>query len=296
MLVVRCWGFYRCRMQITGSTRVFLILGDPVEQVRAPEAVNHLFRRHGVDAVLVPAQVAAADLAGFVRHAFSARNISGIWLAIPHKAPMVGLLDECDRAGRIAGAVNAARRLPDGRIEGALFDGVGFVKALDHFGIAARGRNALVVGVGGGGVAVAAALAERGVKRLDLFDPTPGRAAAVAQRLHVEFGTDARARNDADPVGFDLVVNASPLGLKPGDPAPFDAGRLHAGAAVFDIVMKNQPTALLRACQARGITAHPGFEMLVQQVPEYLSFFGYDNIARAVAADASELRALIEAA
>jgi shikimate dehydrogenase len=246
--------------------------------------------------VLVPAQVAASDLAGFVRHAFTARNIDGLWLAIPHKAPMVEVLDECDRAGRIAGAVNAARRRPDGRIEGALFDGVGFVKALDHFGIAARGRNALVVGVGGGGVAIATALAARGVNRLDLFDSLPGRAAAVAQRLHVEFGIDARARNDADPVGFDLVVNASPLGLQLDDPPPFDAARLHAGAAVVDIVMKNQPTALLRACQARGITAHPGFEMLVQQVPEYLSFFGYDNIARAVTADASELRALIEAA
>jgi shikimate dehydrogenase len=283
-------------MRIDGSTRVFLILGDPVEQVRAPEAFNHLFRRHGVDAVLVPAQVAPADLAGFVQHAFKARNISGLWVAIPHKAPMVALLDECDRAGRIAGAVNAVRRRPDGRIEGALFDGVGFIKALDHFGIAARGRSALVVGVGGGGVAVAAALAARGVKRLGLFDPLPQRAAAVAQRLHVEFGIDAQARSDADPVGFDLAVNASPLGLKPDDPPPFDATRLHAGAAVVDIVMKNQPTALLRACQARGITAHPGFEMMVQQVPEYLSFFGYDNIARAVSADASELRALLGAA
>jgi shikimate dehydrogenase len=64
---------------------------------------------------------------------------------------------------------------------------------------------------------------------------------------------------------------------------------------VVDIVMKNQPTALLRECHARGITAHPGFEMLVQQVPEYLAFFGYENIARAVAADASELRALFSA-
>lgn len=280
---------------ISGTTRVFLILGDPVAQVRAPEVFNHLFRRHGADAVLVPAQVAAADLAAFVRHALKARNIDGLWLAIPHKAPMVDLLDECDRFGRVAGAVNAVRRLPDGRLEGALFDGVGFIKALDHFGIEARGRNALVVGAGGGGVAVAAALAARGVARLGLYDPLPGRAGAVAQRLHAEFGIDAQARAEPDPVGFDLAVNASPVGLQRDDPPPFDVARLHAGAAVVDIVMKNQPTALLRACHARGIPAHPGFEMLVQQVPEYLSFFGYENIARAVAADASELRALFAA-
>ena len=117
-------------MAITGTTRVFLILGDPVAQVRAPEVFNHLFERHGIDAVLVPANVAPADFARFVPSALKARNVDGLWLAIPHKTAMVNLLDRCDRLGRTAGAVNAARRNPDGSLEGALFDGVGFVKAL----------------------------------------------------------------------------------------------------------------------------------------------------------------------
>jgi shikimate dehydrogenase len=280
-------------MTISGRTRVFLILGDPVAQVRAPEVFNHLFRRHGVDAVLVPAQVAPPDFEGFVQHAFKARNIDGLWLAIPHKTPMLGLLDECDRLGRVAGAVNAARRNADGRIEGALFDGVGFVKALAGTGIPLPGRRVLVVGVGGGGVAIAASLAERGVGALALFDATPGRTDAVAERLRAEFGVDVHSAASADPAGFDLVVNATPLGLQAGDPLPFDVARLDAGAAVVDILMKNQPTPLLRACQARGIEAYPGFEMLVQQMPEYLSFFGYDALARAVQSDPSELRALL---
>ena len=74
----RAASYRRRPMNITGSTRVFLILGDPVAQVRAPEVFNHLFARHGVDAVLVPAQVAPRDLAAFVRHAFAARNIDGL--------------------------------------------------------------------------------------------------------------------------------------------------------------------------------------------------------------------------
>jgi len=101
-------------MNISGTTRVFLILGDPVAQVRAPEAFNHLFARHGADAVLVPANVPPAELEGFVRHVLKARNIDGLWLAIPHKTPMVALLDRCDRLGSAAGAVNAARRNADG--------------------------------------------------------------------------------------------------------------------------------------------------------------------------------------
>jgi shikimate dehydrogenase len=282
-------------MNISGTTRVFLILGDPVAQVRAPEAFNHLFAKHGVDAVLVPAKVSAANLAAFVKHSLLAENIEGLWLAIPHKTPMVELLDECETLGRVAGAVNAARRNPDGRVEGALFDGVGFVKALDHFGIPISGRNILVVGVGGGGVAIATSLAARGAGRIALFDSTPGRTRAVAARLAAEFGVEVVSQDTPDPAGFDLVVNATPLGLKAGDPLPFDVARLDADAAVVDILMKNQPTPLLRACHARGITAHPGFEMMVQQVPEYLSFFGFDGIARAVQADASDVRALFEA-
>lgn len=128
-------------MNITGTTRVFLILGDPVARVRAPEVFNHLFRKHGADAVLVPAQVPVEEFANFARTALRARNIEGLWLAIPHKTGMVELLDRCDTLGRIAGAVNAARRNADGSIEGGLFDGVGFVKALDLFGIPVSGRR-----------------------------------------------------------------------------------------------------------------------------------------------------------
>ena len=117
-------------MHIVGNTRVFMILGDPVAQVRAPELFNHLFARHGVNAVLVPAQVAPADFPAFVRQVFRARNIDGLWLAIPHKSAMLPLLDRCDRLGSVAQAVNAVRRNADGTIEGGLFDGVGFVKEI----------------------------------------------------------------------------------------------------------------------------------------------------------------------
>jgi len=282
----------RHALPITGTTRVFLILGDPVAQVRAPEAFNHLFRAHGADAVLVPAHVAPADLDGFVRQVVKAHNIDGLWLAIPHKTPMVELLDRCDRLGRTAGAVNAARRNADGTLEGALFDGVGFVKALDHFGIRIDGRSALVVGVGGGGVAIATSLAARGAGRIALFDNTPGRTDAVAQALSREFDVDVASAQSPDPAGFDLVVNATPLGLKPDDPLPFDVTRLDSSSVVVDILMKNQPTPLLRACHARGIVAHPGFEMMVQQVPEYLRFFGFDAIAQAVQTDPTDVRAL----
>ena len=282
-------------MNISGSTRVFLILGNPVAQVRAPEVFNRLFARHGVDAVLVPVQVAPQRLEGFVQQIFSADNIDGLWVTIPHKAAMLPLLGHVDTLGRVAGAVNAVRRHADGSLEGALFDGIGFVKGLDRFGIPTHGRRVLVIGVGGGGVAIAASLAQRGCGELALFDAAPGRSEQVAEQLNAAFGTRVNAATSADPAGFDLVINSTPLGLKSTDPLPFDVARLDRGSAVVDILMKRRPTPLLQACAARGIDSFPGFEMMLQQMPEYLAFFGMHELARAVQEDASEVRALLQA-
>jgi shikimate dehydrogenase len=281
-------------MTLSGSTRVFLILGDPVVQVRAPETFNHLFRRHGVDAVMVPAEVPAGQSFGFIRAVLQARNFDGLALTIPHKSDVVSALDRCDRLGTVAGAVNAVRRGADGGLEGALFDGIGFVRALDHFGLSPRGHRVLLVGAGGAGLAIAASLAERGVAQLRVVDLAEGRAAEAVARVRATFDIDIEPGTDSDPAGFDLVVNATPLGLRPCDPLPFDVARLDAGAAVVDILMKRVPTPLLQACRARGITAHPGDEMLLQQMPDYLSFFGFDTIAQAVRDDAGELRALMQ--
>ncbi len=284
-------------MNITGHTRVFPILGDPVTQVRAPELFNHLFSRHGIDAVLVPVHVKPASLEGFVRHALAAGNVGGLLLSIPHKTGAMPLLQHCDHLGRTAGAVNGIRAEPDGSFTGALFDGIGFVKALDHFGIPIDPRERLmVIGAGGGGIAIAVSLAARGAKRLVLFDALPGRAQAAAAKLRAAFDVEVETPAEADPSGCSLVINATPLGLRPGDPLPFEVKGLNRGAAVVDIIMTRQPTPLLQACRERGITAHPGYEMLLQQVPEYLEFFGYRELAAIVQHDPSEIRALLQPA
>ncbi|WP_028999725.1 shikimate dehydrogenase family protein [Azohydromonas australica] len=279
-------------MQISGTTRVFMVLGDPVSQVQAPRLFNPLFERHGIDAVLVPAQVRREDAPGFCRAVLSAGNIDGLWLTIPHKPLVLPLLERWDRHAELAQAVNAVRRNADGSLEGALFDGRGFTGALRHFGFEPRGRRALLVGSGGAGAAIAAALLDEGLEVLALND-LGDRAAQLAQLLaRNAAGTRVVAAGN-DPAGFDLVINASPLGLRADDALPFDVARLEPHATVVDILMKPQGTPLLRACTARGIRAFPGFEMLVQQVPDYLDFFGLADAASAVRSDLSSVRALV---
>jgi shikimate dehydrogenase len=278
---------------ITGSTRVFYILGDPVAQVRAPEVYNHIFREHGMDAVLVPLKLPAPALAGFLQHGMAAENIGGFWVTIPHKSQLAELLRPTDPVASIAGAVNAVRRLPDGKLEAALFDGIGFVKGLDHFGVGITGRRVLVVGAGGGGHAVAAAIAQRQPAALAIYNRSRDRAASLLQRLQPLVGTAATVAASNDPAGYDLVVNCTSQGLKPEDPLPFDVQRVDAGAAVVDIIMTREPTPLLRAARARGLRAEAGFEMLVQQVPEYLRFFGFDALAQRLQSDLGSVRALL---
>jgi shikimate dehydrogenase len=278
---------------ITGKTRVFYILGDPVAQVRAPEVYNRLFAEHGIDAVLVPLKLPAAALPGFLAHGMAAENIGGFWATIPHKSALAALLQPADPVARIAGAVNAVRRLPDGTLDAALFDGIGFVKGLDHFGIHVRGKRVLVVGAGGGGHAVAAAIAQRGPARLAIYNRTRDRAAALVQRLQPLVGSAAQVTPSNDASGFDLIVNCTSQGLRPDDPLPFDPARVDAGAAVVDIIMTKTPTPLLAACRARGMKAEAGFEMLVQQVPEYLRFFGFDALAAELQADLGVVRSML---
>jgi len=280
-------------MKITGTTRVFYILGDPVAQVRAPEVYNHLFQEHGIDAVLVPLKLPANALQAFLQHGMAAQNVGGFWATIPHKPALAEFLRPTDPVAAIAGAVNAVRRLPDGRLEAALFDGIGFVKGLDHFGIAVEGRRVLVVGAGGGGHAVAAAIAQRGPATLAVYNRSRDRAASLVERLQPLVGAAAVVAQTSDPAGYDLVVNCTSQGLKPDDPLPFDPQRVDASAAVVDIIMTREPTPVLRACRERGVRAEAGFEMLVQQVPEYLRFFGFDELARKLQSDLGGVRALL---
>lgn len=284
---------------LNGATDVYLILGDPVEQVRAPESFNLIFATLGINAVLVPVHVPAASVRDFVRAAFSARNIKGLFLTIPHKSLVMDLLDECSELGRLAGAVNAVRCDADGRLVGALFDGEGLVDSLNGFNIAYTGKRVLILGAGGGAAAIAASLvspASRVSKgaagEVALYDPTPGKARALAERLApaASVRVTVRAAGSNDPAGFDLVVNASPLGLQRTDPMPCDVSRMAPHAALVDILMKNQPTPVVRAARALGLVAHPGFEMMIRQGALYLDFFGLHAAAQAVQRDSSFIR------
>jgi shikimate dehydrogenase len=255
---------------------------------------NPIFAGTGIAATLVPVPVLPDNLNRVVKTALATKDVKGFWVSHAHQSAAMAVLDYCSSLGRVAGAVNAIRRNADGKLEGALFDGVGFVASLIYFGISYADKRVLILGAGGAAAAIAASLArpEDAVcaAEIAIYDVASAQAEEVAQRIALATGTPVVAVASSDPAGFDLVVNASTLGAYSGDPLPCDVARMEAHACVLDMVTKNQPTELLRTARGRGLQAQPGFEMRVQQAQLYLDFFGYTQAAGMLRRDASVLR------
>ncbi|MUN39042.1 shikimate dehydrogenase family protein [Actinomadura litoris] len=263
--------------RITGTTRLLAVLGDPIEQVQAPALVNALLERVGRDAVLVPVHVRPADLAEVVAGLRRVGNLDGLLVTVPHKIEICRYADELAPAAAFTGSANALRREAGGRWRADNFDGAGFVGGLRGAGHDPDGRRFALVGAGGAGAAVAAALLEAGAAHLSVCDTDPGRLDALLRRLAGRWpgrvtGSAAPRVRDAD-----VAVNATPLGLRPDDPLPFDPAALRPGAVVADIIMRPRETRLLRAAAALGLAVHHGIHMLDHQLECYADFFRIDR-------------------
>jgi shikimate dehydrogenase len=127
---------------ISGRTEIIAHLGYPTESFTAPMIYNPWFEAHGIDAVVVPMGVRAADYAALLRPLFSLSNIRGALVTMPHKVTTVGLLDQVSVAVEVAGSCNAIRRRPDGSLYGDMFDGVGFTRAARGKASTLPARNA----------------------------------------------------------------------------------------------------------------------------------------------------------
>jgi shikimate dehydrogenase len=236
---------------------------------------NPYFEKAGVDAVVVPMGIQADTYPSFLRELFKVTNIRGALVTMPHKVTTVGLADEVSTTAQIAGSANALLKRDDGTLLADMFDGEGFVRGVLRKGRKVEGASALVVGCGGVGSAIAASLAGAGVTRLGLFDANAASADGLADRLTKHYPELSVGTGSTDPMGYDIVVNATPLGMNEGDPLPLDMSRVDPATFVGEVVMKQAITPFLRAAQERGCETQVGTDMLFEQIPAYLEFFGF---------------------
>jgi shikimate dehydrogenase len=205
---------------------------------------------------------------------------------MPHMVTTMTLADEATITAKIAGAANALIKRADGSLLADQFDGAGFARGVARKGFKTKGSRILIVGTGGVGCPIAASLAADGAASISLFDVNTASAEGLASRLKTYYPDMEGRVASNDPAGYDLVVNATPLGMKPDDPLPFDVTRLSPSTFVGEVVMKKEVTPMLRAAAERGCNYVVGTDMLFEMIPAYLEFFGFGT------ATPEELRAV----
>jgi len=262
---------------ISGKTTLIAHLGYPTHSFKAPMIYNPWFESKGIDAVVMPMGVKAEDYPEFFRYLFKLTNIRGALVTMPHKVTTTELVDELTPTAQVAGAANAVLLRDDGTLLGDQFDGAGFVRGVQNKGFDLSGKRALTVGAGGVGSAIVASLAGAGVSAIGIFDSNDAAVEGLAKRINEHYPQIEVVTGSKDPEGYDIVVNATPLGMNEGDPLPMDVDRIAPTTFVGEVVMKQEITPFLRAAQEKGCRIQVGKDMLFEQIPAYLEFFGFGS-------------------
>lgn len=260
-------------MKIDGKTALYLVAGDPIGQVKSPGLYTDWCAANGINAIFVPFNIDA----GQGRQVFAALrhvpNLAGLIVTIPFKPLAADYCQLLSPRARAAGAVNVIRPIGDGKWSGDALDGVGCIAALLARGTPVNESTVQLVGAGGAGASVAAALAEAGAARLAVDDLDHRRADDLAKRLRREFPGVEVSTGRLEPKEVTIFVNASPAGMAEGDPLPIDPGDLGPGKLLVEMIMQPARTRLLVAAEAAGCAVVPGREVLEGQQAETLRFF-----------------------
>lgn len=260
-------------------TRHFAVLGHPVAHSLSPTIHAANFKAVGFDGTYEKFDVRPEDLPSAVSR-LQAEGYSGLNITVPHKIAVVPLLDELDESVRRYGACNTVKFEADGRRTGYNTDVIGFVAGLAAHGFSIRGKKVFVVGCGGAGSALATCASYEGASQVVVADLRAESVTALVERISsLGLGTGVRGLpvldgtpSDAQKAAWgeaakeaDLVVNATPMGLHPGEPPALPPGCFHARQFVLDIVPTKEFPPTAAAARAAGATATDGLEFLVAQ-------------------------------
>jgi shikimate dehydrogenase len=247
--------------QLSGATRLFPIIGDPVTYAESPVRLTRTFEERRHHGVCIPMQVPAGSLDVVMAGLAAAPNVDGILVTMPHKHTAFAQCTTTSERARMLGVVSVIRRNPDGTWHGDMLDGLAFVKAQKDHGANIEGARALLVGAGGAGSAIATALLEAGVRELVIHDTDESRVTGLLGLL-ADLGEGRVAAGPPDPAGCDLVFNATPMGMKDGDPLPVDAALLTSSMFAGDVIAGHGVTPFIAAARAAGGQTANGGQMV----------------------------------
>jgi shikimate dehydrogenase len=257
---------------LSGETRLYPILGDPITAVKSPQTLTRGFETRGHNGICVPMQVPQADLEAVMHGLSLVPNVDGLLITMPHKFAAFTLCATSSERAKLLGVVSVIRRNPDGSWHGDMLDGLAFVKAQKDEGAQPHGARVLLVGAGGAGRAIAIALLEAGVRQLIIHDTDQSRAAHLIDLLSGQ-GHGRVTTGPPDPTGCDMVCNATPLGMAARDPLPVPANALAPSMFVGDVIAGHGLTPLVQAARAVGCKTATGVHMVEAVQEMMLDFF-----------------------
>lgn len=249
--------------KLDGSTRISVIIGTPIVQVRSPEGITRELQRRGLNALLVPLELAAKDVPALVDALALSPSIDGIIVTVPHKEIAATCCQALTPRAQFLGAVNVMRRTPTGGFLGDHVDGESLRLALADAGVELAGARALLIGCGGAGAAIGLAVLEAGVAALALADTQGQRSEALRSKLARRFPDReiATASDASTAKRAHIVINASPVGMRPDDPSPIDVSWLRPDMAVADATTPPGDSALIIAARRLGCRTVDGRTM-----------------------------------
>lgn len=262
-------------LTLDGATRLFPIIGDPIEFVKSPQQLSRGFEARGHNGLCVPMQIAKADLEPVMQALALTGNVDGLLVTMPHKFSAFTYCATSSDTARLLGAVSVMRRNTDGTWHGDMLDGLAFVKAQTDRGAQVKGGRALLVGAGAAGSAIAIALLNAGVRELVLHDADESRATHLKDLIS-DVGQGRVRVGPADPTECSLVFNATPMGLAESDPLPVSADLIESSMFVGDVIAGHGVTPFLRAAQLAGCKTANGVQM-VDAVQEMMLDFLLDQ-------------------
>ena len=247
--------------KLSGQTRLFPIIGDPIIYVKSPKRLTSGFTARGHNGVCVPMQVPEGDLEHVMHGLTLIPNIDGLLITMPHKFAAYTYCASSSERSRLLEVVSVMRRNADGSWHGDMLDGLAFVKAQRDRGAQTEGARVLLLGAGGAGSAVAITLLESGVRELIIHDTNEARVTELIE-LVADLGRGRVTAGPPDPTGCDMVCNATPLGMAEGDPLPVAAALFAPSMFVGDVIAGHGETPFLSAARAAGCKTANGDQMV----------------------------------
>lgn len=257
--------------RLSGETRLFPIIGDPIRYAKSPERLTSGFATRGHNGLCVPMQVSEGNLERVMHGLTLIPNVDGLLITMPHKFTAYQYCVTSSERARLLKGVSVMRRNADSSWHGDMLDGLAFVKAQKDQGAQPEGARVLLIGAGGAGSAIAITLLESGVRKLIIHDANDARVAEL-MALVADLGRGRVTAGPPNPTGCDMVCNATPLGMNGGDPLPVAADLLTPTMFVGDVIAGHGETPFLSAARAAGCKTANGDQM-VEAVQEMMLDF-----------------------